>query len=845
MFKNLNMSTAKQSLVKHGFLTGISFIALPALGLAQTNVPPPPPVPSAAQAAPFPAPPPVKTNGLLDVVITARHRAERAQSVPISLTTVDAKQIQVLGTPNLGTIKQVVPSLTINAYNPRNLGFNIRNLGSTGFITYDGLENGVAVYIDGVLLGRSGAAQFDIPELQDIQVLRGPQGTLFGKNSVAGVVNIITKVPSFTPQATISGSYGNYNYWQLQGYATGAIANSDKVAMSLSFNATQNKGFMKSTNPPGTPNSGNTYNNTDNKGARAQLLLEPNDRLTVRIIANFERVDANCCIQIPLGTVNNYANGAAYNSVPGRISYTTRFADAGYTLPTINPYGRTTDINSLTHYASETGGLSVLADYDLNGYTISSITGASYWNSYPVGIDADGTGADILTAANVTTYQRQFSQEFRLTSPLGLDAPFGTHFDYTLGAFGFYQQLNSQTRFGYGNQAAAFLFATNSGPKYTIGQAALNGFGYVATDIPSTYSNAVYGQGTLHITPKLALTGGARFTYEEKFGNYYTAQQGNNLAANPSLAGIPGGAAAAQAIRNAFGVVTSYELRHMNMLPGGLVTLSYKPQDDILTYATYSHGEKSAGLNFVNSPFINKVVAPEKIDNYEVGAKTTLLNGNLLLNGDAFWENDTNFQSTIDAVVNNELTAYLANVPKVVSRGFETDIRAQVTPNLSLTSSAIYNEAYNASNPDGVCPIEVTNVHIGANANCDLSGRPIAGASKWNASFGGEYDYPLPQYGNTNTVAYFGGNVELRSYFYSTSDDGEYAKVPGYGLGNIQFGIRQANGRWDLSGWIRNVTNEHYYLFREVTGSLPTYNLVIGEVGDPITFGFTLRAKFE
>jgi iron complex outermembrane receptor protein len=844
MVQNINMLPSR---LKRGLLACVSLAALPSFGLAQTNPPPPPPPVTSTSLAPtfIAPPPPVTTSGLQDVVITARHRAERAQSVPISLTTVDAKQIQALGSLNLSKIKQLVPTLTINAYNPRNIGLDIRGLGSVGFFGYDGLEGGVGIYIDGVLLGRSTESNFDIPELQDIQVLRGPQGTLFGKNSVAGVVNITTKVPSFKPQAEISGSYGNYNYWQLQGYASGAVAGSDKVAASLSFHATQQNGFTKNINPPGTPNSGSTYNNTDDKGARAQVLLEPNDRLTVRIIANYDHSDANCCITIPIGAVNNYANGAPYDSVHGKISYTNRYAAAGYTLPPIDPFGRTTDINSWNHYAMETAGLSVLADYDLDGgYTLSSITGGSYYNWYPH-LDGDGTGADILTAANNTTHQRQFSQELRLTSPLGLDAPFGTHFDYTLGAFGFYQQLNDQAKFAYGDQAAADFLGTNTGTKYIITQAALNDFAYVATDIPSTYSTAVYGQGTLHITPKLDLTGGARFTYEEKFGEYYTAHQGNDLSANPSLAGIPGGVAAAQATRNAYGVVTSYELRHMDMLPGGLVTLSYKPEENILTYATYSHGEKSVGLNFVTSPLINKIVPPEKIDNYEIGAKTTLLNGNLLLNGDAFWDNDTDFQSTIIGVVNNTLTAFLASVPKVVSRGLETDIRAQVTPNLSLFSSAIFDEAYNQSNPSGVCPIEVSNVHTGANASCDLSGSPIAGASKWNAAFGGEYDYPLPEFDHAETTAYFGGNLELRSFFYSTADDGEYSKVPGYGLGNIEFGIRQTNGRWDLSGWIHNVTNEHYYLFKEVTGSLPTYNLVVGEVGDPITFGITLRAKFE
>jgi iron complex outermembrane receptor protein len=157
MFRNMNMSNAKQSRIKHGLLFGASLIAVPSLALAQT--PPAPPVPpavDASQAITFPAPPPPSTtSGLQDVVITARHRAERAQSVPISLTTIDQKQIRALGSLNLNTIKQLVPTLTINAYNPRNIGLDIRGLGSVGFFGYDGLEGGVGIYVDGVLLGRS------------------------------------------------------------------------------------------------------------------------------------------------------------------------------------------------------------------------------------------------------------------------------------------------------------------------------------------------------------------------------------------------------------------------------------------------------------------------------------------------------------------------------------------------------------------------------------------------------------------------------------------------------------------------------------------------------------------
>lgn len=798
-------------------LLGVSLATLMPAAHAQTS--PPPPAPS---------------KGLQDVVITARHRAERAQSVPVSLTVVDSKQIQALGSLNLNQVKQLVPSLTINAYNPRNIGLDIRGLGSVGFFGYDGLEGGVGIYVDGVLLGRSTESNFDLPDLQDIEVLRGPQGTLFGKNTVAGAVSITTKLPSFTPQASISASYGNYNYWQLQGYASSAINGSDKAAISLSVHATQQNGFIKSLT------SDQTYANKDDKGVRLQTLLEPNSRLTIRIIANYDHSDANCCITTPLGVVSQFSDGKIYGSTTAAKFISVlpnstgagRFAAAGYSLPTIDPFGRYTDINSWNHYAMETANLSLQADYDLNGYTLTSITAGGYYNWYPH-LDGDGTGGSFVTAANNTTHQRQFSQELRATSPLGGAV------DFTSGLYFFYQQLNDQAISRYGSQAAADIVGSTTAATYQATQDALNGFASAATDIPEVYSGAVYGQATWHITPKLDLTGGARLTYEDKTGTYDAVQEGGVAVSSLPTAEQ----ATVTAIRAAYAPTEAYSLQHSDILPGGLVTLSYKPEPGILTYITYSHGEKSAGLNFISSLTTPKVVAPEKLDNYEIGAKTTLLNQRLLLNGDLFWDEDTNFQSTIFGPIGTAgtLAAYLANVPKVRSRGVEVDSRAQITDDFSAFASAVYDDAYYESNPSAPCPIELSDAHT----TCNLTGRPLAGASKWSVSFGGEYDQPLPNIGGHEAVAYFGGNAQFRTSFYSTADDSRYSNVPGYGIGNLQFGIRRADGRWDLSGWVHNFTNEHYYLFREVTGSLPTYNLVVGEVGDPLTFGVTLRAKFE
>jgi len=800
---------------RRAMLLGASLTILAPAAGAQTN-----PAVNPQPVALTP-PPAANASGLQDVVITARHRTERAQSVPISLTTIDSKQIKNLGSLNLGQIKQLVPSLTISGFNARNVGVNIRDLGAVGFTGYDGLEAGVGIYVDGVLIGRNVAATFDMPDIEDIEVLRGPQGTLFGKNTVAGAISVTTRLPKFKPEAEFSASYGNYNYWQFKGYATSAIGDSNNAAVSLSVHGTQNDGFVKDIV------TGQRYYNTDDKGLRTQVLLEPNSNLTVRIIADYDHSDSNCCIYGPAGVVTHYENGAPIT--PSIIGPGGRYATVGYTLPTLNLFKRITDIIGYQHLASETAGLSLQADYDLSGFTLTSITASSYYNWYPH-YDVGGVGIPLLEGNNSnTTFQRQFSQELRATSPLG------GRIDYAGGLYFFYQQLTDTWAGIYGPDAADIISGSNSNAAYHNDEAALDGAGPVYNDIPSTYSGAAYGQATYHITPTLDITGGARLTYEDKTGTFYEAQQDGLPYASLTPA--------QQAIRNAYIPVLSYKLQHSDILPGGLVTLSYKPNPDILAYTTYSHGEKSAGLNFIASLTTPKIVAPEKLDNFEAGIKSTLLNGHLLLDGDGFWDEDTDYQSTITRPINTQgtLAAFLASVPKVRSRGLEFDAHALLGENLTLFASGLYDDAVYESDPSAPCPIELSNVKT----VCSLTGRPLSVASKWTGSFGGEYDYPVGEIRGRQAVVYFGGNAQLRSGFYSNGDDSKYSFVPGYGIGNLTFGVRQSNGGWDLSGWVHNFTDEHYYVYRSVTGSFGLYNLVYGQAGDPLTFGVTLSGKFE
>jgi iron complex outermembrane receptor protein len=775
-----------------------------------TTAPPPPPAVS-------------PTASLVPVVITARHRAERVQSVPVPITVIDANQIKTVGSSNLNKLQQLVPSLTVASFNPRNTSLTIRGLGSVPNLANDGLEGGVGTYVDGVLLARPAQNVFDFPDIQDIEVLRGPQGTLFGKNTVAGAINITTRLPSFTPEVDGSISYGTQNYVQLKASASSALFGSDKLAFRLSIQGTQHDGYIKNIT------NDETYSNQNDKGVRAQILYDATPDLTIRAIFDYSHQHENCCVNLPDGFVTNFANGAPLPTAENaQYLYQHLF---NYAVPTTNPFKRITDVDSPVYYDMETGGGSIQADYNLHGFTLTSISAVRYWNWYPHN-DLDSTGLPLLTASNTTDYQRQVSQELRVVSPIGGPV------DYTGGLYYFYQSINDQSLETLGSDAAAILTGTTSGLTYNAYNYAVNGFSQDSNGVYDTNSLASYGQATWHVLPKLDITGGLRYTYEAKTGSFDQVQQGGT-----SLSEIPAPyRSAVTAIRNGFSPVTSYNVSTYNSMPAGLLTVSYKPIQNILTYVTYSHGAKSAGINLVSSPTVPKVVAPETIDNYEIGFKSTLLDDRLFFDADAFWEENKNYQGTLIGNSGNSEFTYISNIPKVRSRGVEVDSRAQPTPNLNLFFSGIYDNAYYESNPSAPCPIELANT----GTSCNLTGRPLVGVSTWTGSFGGEYDYPLPHFGSREVIAYAGGNVLLKSGFYSGADDSKYSFIPGYGIGNIDFGFKSANGAWDLSGWIHNVTDSHYYLYRGASGngSFPTYNLIIAQVGDPISGGVTLSGKF-
>jgi iron complex outermembrane receptor protein len=731
-----------------------------------------------------------------EIVVTARHRSENPQKVPIALTVLGAKLLDSTNTNNIAQVALLVPSLTFSFFNARNANLNIRGLGNNIGLANDGLEPGVGFYVDQVYYDRPATTTFDLIDIDQIEVLRGPQGTLFGKNTTAGAVTLTTASPTFHPEVTAEASGGNLGYFQFKGAVGGPIID-DKLAGRLSIATTTREGVL--TNVYETDNKVNAYRDWTIRG---QLLWTPANNVRVRLIGDYSNQYTNCCDLVLAGVVSP-PNGKNF------YAYSEAF---GYT-PVVNPFNRQADTNSQIKAAQETGGVSLEGDWSLPRATLTSITAWRFWNWWPNN-DADFTPLSVLIQQQQGDHQTQFSQEFRIASA-GVN-----RIDYVGGLFLFREDIGAVGKYLFGDAASYFLLS----PK--VPSLVGNGYALDFTGQYNTTSLAAFGQATWHITSQLNLTGGLRYTYDIKDGAFNQVASGG--------APLVGPLAALQPYRNALGTSTAFDASMDNGNLSGLATLGYQVTPSILTYVTYSSGFKSGGLNLAQlPPGANAVIAPESIDSVEGGAKTALFDHKITLNADLFWEKDNNYQA-------NNVTAlgkqYLSNIPEVKSQGVEVDIQAQPLSALSLYTSVTYDDATYASYPTAPCGLE----NITA-PSCNLSGAPLAGVPLWAVSAGGEFDQPV-SLGAKQAQAYFGVDYSYRSPVYSAATDSIYSQLPQLSLFNARLGLRAADSRWDAYLWAKNLFNDNYLTF--VTAGAGNTGALYAQLGDPRTWGVTLRFHY-
>lgn len=773
-----------------------------------------------------------------EIVVTARRRAETVQQVPIAMSVIGGTTLADTGAYNVNRLTQLQPTLQFYSTNPRNSAANIRGLGAPFGLTNDGIEQGVGIYVDGVYYSRIASATFDFTDTERIEILRGPQGTLYGKNTTAGAINITTRKPSFTPEARVELTTGNYDFIQAKASASGPIIG-DTLAARISASVTSRRGTIRNTALGGYANA------QDNQSVRGQLLWKPAANLDITLYGDYGHQNPDCCAQIYVRTGTTQR--------PLARQYAALAAAFGYRPPSTNAFDRLTDLDTPLRARQELGGVSLVANLDLGAATLTSVSAWRFWNWDPSN-DRDFIGLPITTVSANPSQQRQWSQELRIASN-GKRAV-----DYVAGLFYFHQTIDTQGLQVQGPAASRFLLnptsANASNPAVLNGLTSRNTIGF------SNTSAAVFGKLTWHLTDALSIAPGVRVNYDKKTGDYVSVvTTGTGALLNCSAASQ----AASSVTRDRCGVLApqSYRPDFDDWNVSGDVTLAYDVARDVHAYATYARSYKSGGINLSglpldgnNNPILAAAqVKPERVNHYELGVKTQWLDRRVTANLAAFWTDIGDYQATVTNGQLGVLRGYLANAEAVRTRGIELDTAFRPTERLNLYANAAYTDAKYVRFVDAPCPPELAGGTAAAAGQtpsapgtpggisptaCDVSGQRLPGISKWAFSYGAEYTLPA-KIGATDGNAYLGFDGSYRSRFSSNPSPSAYTYIDGYSIANFRLGYRADDG-WNAFLWLRNAFDQNYYeLLATQSGNT---GLIVGQPGDPRTYGVTVSASF-
>lgn len=794
---------------------GVSLLALTlALAAGQAGAADSPPDADAPQDFPATSIDSGTADGIGEVVVTARRRQEKLQDVPIPITVLNGDALANAGAVRMEDIGRLLPSTNVTVNNPRQNSIAVRGLGNNP--ASDGLEPSVGVFLDGVYLSRPGMAIFDLDDVDQLELLRGPQGTLFGKNTTGGAFNMTTKRPTFTREASGEVTVGNYNDLEVRTTLNGPL--SDTQAVRFNAYRSQREGTLDNLTTGTNPLDRERF------GFRGQWLYDNKNNFDLRVIGEYHN--------------EHDAQGLAsqaYRAIPGAgfwaYSNKLRTDAPSYNFPSANYniYDRNVYTDGLQDMKVNQFGGSAEANWKFdNGYRMTSITAFRQWNFSPYN-DGDGTNLPIITSSGAQNHTGQYSEELRLSSPTG------KLIDYTAGLFVFDARsyVNQYTAYGSNTRLLADYFGSYDyaagvfTPNAAQGARYANQYVQERSDLV-TDSVAGFFQGNLHPTEDLTLTGGTRYTVEHK-----------SIAIGRSLGSIQAPAAEALNPRNgsANAWLNSYSL-------AGTLAANYKVNEQLNLFATASHGAKAGAMNNLIPTGVpltrnSLVVQPEKINEIDLGFKSQLFDRKVQLDANLFYGLVENYQAT--GLVYNPASggnsASLINTGWVVTKGAEVDASVRLLRGLKLNLGGSFNLATYRSYRQGTCAAEY---RLAANAVCDLTGREVQGAPRWIGSIGLEYDREIFD----GVEAYIGGDYQYRTWAYGTADDSAYGRIEGYGLLNLRAGTRLFDGALDLSAWVRNLLDENYAVSTGGGTSPGTFGAYTAQLGDPTTFGLTARAKF-
>ena len=804
---------------------------------------------------------------LEEIIVTAQKRSENLQDVPISVVAINAQQVQDAGITNIRNLAILTPGLTVTSEgNEAITTARIRGIGTVG--DNPGLESSVGVNIDGVYRPRNGVAFGDLGEIEQIEVLYGPQGELFGKNNDAGVINVTTKRPSSTFGAMAEVTGGNFNDREVRTSVTGPL--SDIMAGRLYVGYQQNSGFLQVVNGVG-PSEQNNTNDRKAYNARGQLLITPSDDVDFLLIADYAKRNESCCsavVEYPgpfQGLVNVFASNPLLGGKPGALGDSPLIGQPGVVRL---PSSYVAYDNQIIKQNVRDMGVSGELNWNLGFGKLTSITA---WrdNTVAGGNDVDYTGIDLLSFpddgnANSTDF-KQFSEELRLAGKAG-------PLNWLVGGFFSNEILTTRTLGATGDQFETYISAVASA---SIGQpvnpllisqltgnapgATFFGTGYNDDYQQTARSFALFTNETWNITQGLDLTVGLRGTEEKKTAtaSYNSIGGGPGCGAllkSPGLFTPPLAGTNAQAFLLGYGCYTGldpefngkgFDQSNTENNLSGTVKLSYRFNDEVMTYISGANGYKAGGYNLSRvtnapsaadpiglSPNFDTHFPRETVESFEAGIKTTLFDKTLRLNAAVFYQKYTDFQLNTFTGIQFVVTS----LDKVVSKGVDVDF-AWATPISGLTIA-------------GGVTQDLTNIDNFGNALPDFCGGPGNGctardnnrlsfAPLWSGALSASYLLPV-----SGTLGIRTSVEEKYNSSYNTGSDLDPRKIQeGFGLLNGRIGFGALDESWTIEAWGANLADKYYYA---VAFDSPfQFNTISSYLGAPRTFGLTARVKFK
>jgi iron complex outermembrane receptor protein len=819
MYNYLRRKTSYQWLLTSGSALILTTIALPSVAAERT---------------------------LEEVLVTATKREQSLNDIPVAISAYDNEQLKNSQIRDVGELTAVAPSLSFGTSESSAGGnLSLRGMGTLG--TEPGLESSVGVFIDGVYRSRAGVAIDELGEVARIEVLRGPQGTLFGKNTSAGLIQVITKAPNFEEiEGFAELTLGNYNLKRLAAAVSGPLI-ADTLAGRIDAVVTDRDGYLRDIN------SSDTYNDRNRYMFRGQLAFEASDTLTGRFIADYSDRDELCC-----GVTN-----AKKALGPQDVSTLTLSNPNDKGLPEgSDPYNHQIAISSGRESTEETTqwGLSLELSLDLEKATLVSISAYREWEYVAAGEHLDSSGADLFYYDKSNPQRRKFET---LTQELRLQGSWEGG-SWMVGAFYADEDYGGKFTARYGadlNNYAMRFFASVADPTgagtfdYVTrtpagGNSFIDGDGVNDSGGQGSQSVSIFTQEDFDLTEQLLLTVGLRYTEEEKditlnavsefgaegnpcggaFYNFSTGKPGVTQQAVKIICGI-------SALTQPLLAAGNYTTDNSDEELTGTVKLAYTLANDTLIFANAATGYKSGGFNQTRlsmspaAPNANDLAfAPETVTTYELGAKGYAFNRTMSLNGTLFFSEFEDFQLGQF----NGTTLETVSVDKVESQGAEIEGTWLASDNLMITSGVVYtdNSYPDDSNIDIVAPTDGGNLRAGARLS-----------RNWVSTVGVTWSVPVTD----NLVSSFHLDGRYTSDYSSNSSLDSDFDEPAYTVFNGRVSIADIGQNWSVALWARNLTDEGY---TPIQFDPPPLQGRAGDgrigafIGEPRTLGVSTRYNF-